>query len=445
MHREGIYLTGKKKKRRQPILLPWLVLPGIVILAVVLYQLPPVQRRLSWRLDIAMTYLRRVINPVSAMPTASAILVAETLPTTAVTSTLASPTPGAAGSAALSTTPLEPTAIPITPTPPPGRVFLEPPAIEKQDWNNCGPATLSMYLHFYGWDGDQYTISEQVKPLREDRNVNVDEMVNFVLGNVGWLDTGYRVGGSIDLLRRFIAAGIPIMIEESFILREEQNYWPDDDNWTGHYLLLTGYDDQAQVFFVQNSYANPAKIEPVVPNQVKTYQEIDSNWQAFNRVFIMIYRPEQEQTVKDLLGSDWNPDTNRENALSTAQAEAEADSQNSFAWFNVGSNLVYFENYEGAVQAYDNARNLGLPQRMLRYQFGTFLAYFHSGRIEDLLALTSYALDITPNSEEAHLWHGWGLYRQGDTAGAIQHFNQALDARPGYTDAIYALNYALEN
>ena len=27
----------------------------------------------------------------------------------------------------------------------------------------------------------------------------------------------------------------------------------------------------------------------------------------------------------------------------------------------------------------------GLPQRMLRYQFGPFFAYFHTGRIDDLL------------------------------------------------------------
>ncbi len=48
----------------------------------------------------------------------------------------------------------------------------------------------------------------------------------------------------------------------------------------------------------------------------------------------------------------------------------------------------------------------GLPQRMLRYQFGPFLAYFNALRTEDLLALTDYALDRTANSEEALLWRG---------------------------------------
>ena len=72
-----------------------------------------------------------------------------------------------------------------------------------------------------------------------------------------------------------------------------------------------------------------------------------------------------------------------------------------------------------AAKAYDQARKVGLPQRMLRYQFGPFLAYFHSLRTDDLLTLTEYALKITPNSEEAMLWRGWGLFRLGKRDEAV--------------------------
>jgi tetratricopeptide (TPR) repeat protein len=101
---------------------------------------------------------------------------------------------------------------------------------------------------------------------------------------------------------------------------------------------------------------------------------------------------------------------------------------NPFAWFNMGTNLVYFERYREAIDAYDTARQLGLPQRMLRYQFGPFLAYFHGSRNDELLALTEYALGVTPNSEEALLWRGWALYRAGKSQEAMDHFNQALEA-----------------
>jgi tetratricopeptide (TPR) repeat protein len=82
---------------------------------------------------------------------------------------------------------------------------------------------------------------------------------------------------------------------------------------------------------------------------------------------------------------------------------------------------------------------------MLRYQFGPFFAYFHTNRIDDLMALIDYALKRTPNSEEALLWKGWGLYRQGKREDALNSFQEALTARPDYPDAIYGLNFVRDN
>ncbi|MBK8780838.1 MAG: hypothetical protein IPO22_03340 [Anaerolineales bacterium] len=69
---------------------------------------------------------------------------------------------------------------------------------------------------------------------------------------------------------------------------------------------------------------------------------------------------------------------------------------------------------------------------MFRYQFGPFLAYFHSGRTEDLLVLTDYARSVTEMSEETWLWYGYGLYRQGDNAGALKAWNKADSINPNF-------------
>jgi tetratricopeptide (TPR) repeat protein len=82
---------------------------------------------------------------------------------------------------------------------------------------------------------------------------------------------------------------------------------------------------------------------------------------------------------------------------------------------------------------------------MLRYQFGPFIANFHNGRPEDLLTLVEYALKRTPNSEEALLWQGWGLYRLGKISQAVQSFREALSHHPGYQDAEYALDFIQAN
>jgi len=419
--------------------LTWVIIIAALLLAVVsagfVYRYPPVYDRLSWRIDFARTYFRTLIRPIEALPTAADQKPDGELSSVPEIAATKAPTKTAIPTASHTpTAPNTPTALP-SPTPLPAAVQLPAPAWEKQDINNCGPAALTMYLRAYGWEGDQETITEVVKPYREDRNVNIEELAYYVRTRAGWLQTQYRVGGDLDLLKRLLAAGQPVMIEESFYF--EEPYWVGDDLWAAHYQLITGYDDATQTFTGQDSFHGPDQKIP--------YATLDSYWQAFNRVYLLIYPPDREETLKSILGSDWDPDQNRQHALEAAQAETISDPENPYAWFNLGSNLTYFERYIEATDAYDQARELGLPQRMLRYQFGPFIAYFHTGQIDDLVTLTEYALEVTPNAEEALLWHGWAMFRQDDYAQAIEDFQQALIENPNYQDAQYALDFVRSN
>ncbi|NLF51626.1 MAG: hypothetical protein GX577_10865 [Leptolinea sp.] len=411
-----------------PALTGLLGLAGVLLIGYLVYLLPPVNERLGWRVEYAGIYLKEIIDPVPPLPSPAAVSPNIMTPTF----TIIPPT---------STQPIQtltpvPTSTPSpSPTPIPGHVRLDSPAYEKEDLNNCGPAALSMNLKFFGWQGDQFTISNIIKPIRGDRNVNVEELQYYVRNYAGYLNTEYRVGGTIERLKQIIATGIPVMIEEGYKI--DQKYWPKDDMWAGHYLLINGYNDETGTFLTQDVFTGPDV-------EVK-YTDLDKRWQSFNRVYILVYPAEKETELKQVLGEDWDPDANRQNALETSRSETEADPSNVYAWFNLGSNLVYFERYEEAAAAYDTARKIGFPQRMLRYQFGPFLAYFHSLRTEDLRALTENALGRTPNSEEALLWEGWALYRIGETFQALEYFQKALDARPGYADAEYALNFVRNN
>ncbi len=407
------------------------VIIGLAIIAALVYQIPSVKSRLSWRVDVALTYLRGMVDPVKPFPTPAEAAV---LPTQAPTSTPTSlPT----------LIPTQPTATPAptatpqpSPTPIPAKVELPPPLWEVQGPNNCGPATLALNLRFYGWKGTQREIADVVKPVPDDRNVNPDELVYYVRTHVGWLGAEFRVGGDLQLLKNLIAAGFPVMIEESFFSVEQ--YWPNDDLWAAHYLLVTGYDEAAQTFTGQDSFHGP--------NQVIAASTIDSYWQIFNRVYLLVYPTAKEDALKHILGdNNWDPDLNRQHALDVSKAETQATPNNAYAWFNLGSNLVYFEKWGEAASAYDTARELGLYQRMLRYQFGPFFAYFNDGETTELLAITDYALGRTPNSEEALLWHGWAQYRLGKKAEALSDWQKALQYHPGYPDAQYALDFINSN
>ncbi len=413
-------------------LLAWVFVAfSLIILAYVLVvNIPALKSRVSWRVDIALTYLRGVIHPVEPFPTAAeAVVVPTDAPTIAPTS-LPTQNPK------LPTATLAPTPTPQpSPTPIPGKVELPPPLWELQGANNCGPATLALFLRFYGWEGTQEEIAQVVKPLPEDRNVNPEELVYYVRTHDGWLNAMFRVGGDLQLLKQLIAGGFPVMIEESFFF--DTPYWPNDDLWAAHYLLVTGYDDATQTFTGQDSFHGP--------NQVIPAATLNNYWQIFNRVYLLVYPPAQEAALKSILGDNWDADLNRQHALEVSQSETRTQPNNAYAWFNLGSNLVYFERYGEAATAYDKARQLGLFQRMLRYQFGPFFAYFHAGMTTELLTVTEYALERTPNSEEALLWHGWAEYRLGKKLEATADWQKALEYHPGYQDAQYALDFVSAN
>ncbi len=417
-----------KNKKRKPGLKILLLVCLLIVVGFSVYQIPWVNRVVSWRVDMAVTYIHRLLNPIETLPApvVSSVMDTETPTSTAVPAT-STPTP------VISPTPT------IAPTPIPETTILNAPAYDeakdKQDWNNCGPATLALYLRYYGWSGSQYYISDIIKPTRDDRNVNVEELVYYVRNYSGWLKAEFRVGGNLQRIKDLLAAGFPVMIEESFTT--DRQYWPDDDLWSGHYLLITGYNDTSRTFTAQDS--------EIGPNQSINYDILDDRWQGFNRVYIIVYREEQETLLQSVLGDDWDLDKNREKALATAKQETEDDPDNVFAWFNLGTNQIYFENYIQAAQAYDTARNIGWPQRMLRYQFGPFIAYFHVNRTEDLLNLTKWALDISRTSEEAMLWRGWAFYQNGDESAAMSYFRDALKIREDYEDALWAIDYLNAN
>ncbi len=409
-------------------------LAGLLLLGVFLFQLPALWPRLEWRYEVWSTYLRNVVDPVSKVPTP--------LPSTPfATFTPAPSTP------TLPASPTQDDAEPPTPTLPPlpAQVSLPSPKYELQGINNCGPATLVMTLRMYGWDGDQYDVAKIIKPVDRDRNVNPDELRYYVLNEAGWLRAEVRVAGDVPLLKRLLAANYPVIIEEASTLDPQDANGPNDDLWDAHYLLITGYDDPAGVITAQDPLRGPDK--------KIAFDTLMADWKPFNYLYMVIYLPKDEEEVKSILGANWDPDRNRQNALDAAQAAIAADPKDQFAWFDLGAALTYFERYPEAAQAFDQAFTIGLPQRMTRYQFWPFVAYYNADQIDYLIQLTesTYKPINGYYSEEALLWHGYALLRKGDLDGALADWNKALKVHPGFCDAESAINnyiqptYSLNN
>jgi tetratricopeptide (TPR) repeat protein len=299
---------------------------------------------------------------------------------------------------------------------------------EYQGWNNCGPATLTMGLTYFGWEDDQFTAAAWLKPDSEDKNVSAWQMAEFV-NQFTEFNALVRYGGDLDRLKALIANGFPVIIAAG--------YQPEGYDWMGHYLLVAGYDDSDATMLTQDSFLGP--------DTVYAQTEIDFFWRHFNRVYLVLYAPEQESDLLALLGDDADEQVNAANALTVAREEAVADSADPFAWFNMGTSYTLLEQYEEAAVAFDQARNVGdgLPWRMAWYQFGTFEAYYQTGRYEDVIALAQYNLSTTPDGEhpieETYYYAGLARDALGDVDRAILNLQQAALINPNFAPAVEAL------
>ena len=92
-----------------------------------------------------------------------------------------------------------------------------------------------------------------------------------------------------------------------------------------------------------------------------------------------------------------------------------------------------------AAVAFDQARVIGLPWRMLWYQFAPFRAYYDSGRYDELIAVADATIATAGNIEETFYWKGKGLQALGDIDGARDNFRRAAELNSNYADAAAAL------
>ena len=170
------------------------------------------------------------------------------------------------------------------------------------------------------------------------------------------------------------------------------------------------------------------------------YRPFDADWRGFNRTYLPVYPPEMAPVVDAILGTDRDDQQMLQNALDVAAQETAAQPNDAFGWFNAGSTLTAMGRTSEAVQAYDRARALKLPWRMLWYQFGPFEAYLNQGRLNDVLSLTAANLQQASDLEESQYYRGRALQALGQPAAARAAYRAALAANPKYTPAYYALS-----
>jgi tetratricopeptide (TPR) repeat protein len=269
----------------------------------------------------------------------------------------------------------------------------------------------------------------------DDKNVNPFEIVEYVERFTEY-DALWRVGGDLDLLKRLVAGGFPVLIEKGL--------HPHDDAWLGHYQTVVGYDDARRQFMVYDSYEGPPEAYGVA------YDFVGQFWRHFNFAYVVVYPPERADELFSILGPQGNVQANFIHAADLALTEANSLSgrEQFFAWFNRGSNLVYLGDFVSAAGAFDTAFGLYAalpleerPWRLLWYVDAPYAAYYHTGRYQDVIDLAYTALVNVdkPVLEETYYWRGMAKEALGDRAGAVEDLTRAFTLNPNSTPAGEAL------
>ncbi len=420
-------------------------IPVAFLLLIGVYFLPPVHSRLAWRVDELRAQIKYYFNPPDEavfQPQEQTLLATVVAQTMQAYASPPAPTVTATRPPAATFVP-SPTSTPI-----PSIVQLEVKYEHQHGHlNYCAPANFSMALTYWGWDGTREVIGPLVKPSDKDKNVMPYELQDYIAQYVPGMTSVIRYGGDIDLLKRMVAAGYPVVVEKGIYEVDLAGTF----SWLGHYAFVTGYSEPTGELIYQDSYQPEGA--PRGNNRRIEYEKFNEGWRSFNYVFVVVYPIDYESTVMSLLGDYADETWAARHALEVAQTESAelTGIDQYFAWFNAGTSHTALLAYADASVAYDYAFQLYAdlsgqkslrPYRMLWYQTGPYKAYFYSGRYSDVINLANTTLHDTisePVLEESLYWRGQAEYMLGDTNAAIADYRAALKVHPGWLPAIQAL------
>ena len=409
----------------------------VVLLALIVAVIPPLRERALYRLDELNTRIfftfsqpeKTVFVPEKQVQTAVMQTLVVLTPEVTATQPLPAVTP-TAGPTATAT---------IVPTALPAMVQLtNVPYIDQHGlWNYCAPSNLAMQLSFWGWKGKRTDIGAVVKPVDLDKNVMPYELADYVNSNTDYKAI-VRYGGTVDVLKKIVAAGFPVLVEKGVYFPEAAT---GQVSWMGHYNIVLGYDDASQQFITHDSFLPDGKFKHF------GYDELKQQWRAFDYIFLIVYPSDHWDTLAQALGSyaDENQSYTLAQDIATNEMGSTTGVDHFFAIFNRGTNLVKQQDFLGAAGVYDEAYNFYAtlpekirPYRMTWYQTGPYFSYYYAGRYHDVVTLADTTLGSTPDPylEESYYWRSMAEVKLGQRDTAVKDLCASLKAHPAFPPSV---------
>src|SRR3990167_1914746 len=300
-----------------------------------------------------------------------------------------------------------------------------------QTFNNCGPATLSMILSFYGRDVSQKELGEQMRPYQISSGDNDDKTI-FTYEFVEWAkkygsESIGRVNGDIELLKTFTTNRIPVVVKT----------WLHVDDDIGHFRIVRGFDERKQVIIQDDSYEGP--------NKKISYYDFLSMWQPFNYAYIIVFTPDNKDLVEAIIAGELDEKVVWQNALTRAQKESELDSENVYPIFNMITSYYHLGEYQKSVTEFEKVESR-LPKRMLWYQIEPIQAYKELGNYDRVFQISENILENGNRAySELYQIKGEIYLAQGNKDKARQQFELAVKYNQNFELAKASLESLLDN
>jgi len=305
-------------------------------------------------------------------------------------------------------------------------ILLDNPKHVYQTFNNCGPATLSMIMSYYGKDISQKELGDLMRPYQVAGGDNDDKTI-FTYEFVDWAKKyGFeaigRVNGDIDLIKKFTVNGIPVVVKTWLHVNED----------IGHFRVVRGFDETRKVIIQDDSYEGP--------NKKISYYDFLSMWQPFNYAYVIVYKNEQKDLVEAILGSEVEESTAWANSLERAKIESELDEANVYPRFNMSAAYYHLSDYKNSVLMYEDVEE-NLPKRMLWYQIEPILAYQQLGNYDRVFQISEHIFENGNRAfSELYQIRGEIYLEKGSYDLAKSEFDKALQYNINFSDAKESLS-----
>lgn len=294
-----------------------------------------------------------------------------------------------------------------------------------QTFNNCGPASLSMALRYYGIDKSQKELGDVLRPYQvvngdnDDKSVTLAELAEEAkkLGLVAY----NRPGGTVEMLEELVALDLPVITRT----------WLKVNDDIGHYRVVKGYDRGRGVLIQDDSLQGK--------NLEYGYADFEAIWKKFGYEFLVLVSSERSKDVEEILGELVDEKVAWQKVVDLYEEELQENQNDLDARFQLSVALFYKGDFQRSVDEFEKVESR-LSFRALWYQIEPIQAYMALGDYERVFVLTDKILN-NQNSAFSELYYMRGkIYQeQGQNELARAEFEKAVHYNRNFELARQAL------